>query len=342
MGAATAAASALGVEEATTIEELERLRGQWLELWRRCPQATPFQSPAWLIAWWKHLGQGQLWVLALRQEQRLVGVVPCVVAAPAPGPERRLLLLGTGLSDYLDALLEPEVAGPACAALLAWLEAGHYGWDVCDWQQLPGNSPLLEAELPPGWRCRRTAQEVCPVLTLPGQVEQLPAMLPSHMANNLRYYRRRLERLRQVKVELADPENFSELLENFLKLHRARWAARGQDGVLAQERLQAFHREAARDLLACGALRLYELRIAGRLAASLYAFSHGARVFYYLCGAEPDFATLSPGTLLIGHAIEQAIRQGQREFDFLRGREAYKFLWGAKARPNYRCQWWPR
>jgi len=40
---------------------------------------------------------------------------------------------------------------------------------------------------------------------------------------------------------------------------------------------------------------------------------------------------------MIGHAIEEAVRAGASEFDFLRGKEAYKYKWGAKDRPTYRC-----
>ena len=32
-----------------TIADLVRLLPQWWALWDRCPSATPFQSPAWLL-----------------------------------------------------------------------------------------------------------------------------------------------------------------------------------------------------------------------------------------------------------------------------------------------------
>ena len=40
----------------STPEELERLREEWLALWRRSPSATPFQSPMWLLPWWRAFG----------------------------------------------------------------------------------------------------------------------------------------------------------------------------------------------------------------------------------------------------------------------------------------------
>src|SRR5207253_426036 len=54
------------VEEVTRLDVLERLAPEWEALWRALPRPTPFQSPAWLITWWRHLGQGRLWTLALR------------------------------------------------------------------------------------------------------------------------------------------------------------------------------------------------------------------------------------------------------------------------------------
>ena len=130
------------------------------------------------------------------------------------------------------------------------------------------------------------------------------------------------------------------LFNQFIRLHRACWRARGQKGILDSEQLLAFHREAAWNLLSMGALRLYALTFRDQVAAILYGFSHAGRAFYYLGGFDPELAEFSPGTVIIGHAIEQAIEEGAGEFDFLRGREAYKYLWGAKGRLNYRRQFW--
>src|SRR5437016_5851015 len=65
-------APTLSVEELTTLKALEAIRPDWSSLWDRCEAATPFQSPDWLIPWWRHLGEGELMVLALRQNGRLI------------------------------------------------------------------------------------------------------------------------------------------------------------------------------------------------------------------------------------------------------------------------------
>jgi CelD/BcsL family acetyltransferase involved in cellulose biosynthesis len=72
------------------------------------------------------------------------------------------------------------------------------------------------------------------------------------------------------------------------------------------------------------------------MAAAFYGFCVKGRTTYYLGGLEPDFERYSPGTLLVGHAIEHAVvSDAAHAFDFLRGREAYKRGWGATEQPLY-------
>ena len=50
---------------------------------------------------------------------------------------------------------------------------------------------------------------------------------------------------------------------------------------------------------------------------------------------DPELRTISPGSLIFGHGICQAVSEGAREVDFLRGQERYKYFWGARERPCY-------
>jgi CelD/BcsL family acetyltransferase involved in cellulose biosynthesis len=88
-------------------------------------------------------------------------------------------------------------------------------------------------------------------------------------------------------------------------------------------------------LLRQGLLRLHALRLDGAITATLHALADrpgiaGRRVYFYLGGFDPRFAALSPGALLLAHAIEEAAREGAAGFDFLRGGETYKYRWGAR------------
>jgi CelD/BcsL family acetyltransferase involved in cellulose biosynthesis len=332
------------LEEVTTTAGLERLRPEWSALWERSERATPFQSPEWLIPWWRQIGEGELWTLALRHEGRLVGVAPLFIYTKPGSTVRELYLIGAGTTDYLDALFDREFAQRGTAAALAHLDAHRHRWDLCDLQELRPGSPLLEAAAPEGLSETTGISEACPVLPLPATVEELPRRLPGKLAENLRYYRRRAGRAGRVSIEAVSRENQGELFEALLDLHRARWATRGLSGVLADENVQRAHREALPGLLALGVLRMYALRLEERIVACYYGFMDARRArkraYYYLSGFDPELDKLSLGTLVIGHAVEEAVREGAEEFDFLRGREPYKYLWGARDTLNYRRQFW--
>jgi CelD/BcsL family acetyltransferase involved in cellulose biosynthesis len=315
--------TALAVEECGSDVALKALQAPWKTLWLQCPQATLFQSPEWLIPWWKHLGEGELWVLTVWQDHQLVGLAPLLIDTDPVTSARIVYLLGTGITDYLDMLFLPGFEREGVAAIISYLECNRHRWDNCDFQQLSGSSALLEVPAAPDWTSEISVQEVCPVLKLPPLTSELPAQVPTRMLDKLKNYRRRLTRIAALQVEAV---------------HQARWGARGQNGALETAELQAFHREAAWNLLSMGVLRLYALTVRDQIAATLYGFSHGGRAFYYLSGFDPELAEFGPGTLMIGHAIEQAIHERLTEFDFLRGRDAYKYMWGAKGRLNYRRQ----
>src|ERR1700674_4366621 len=63
----------------STTGQLEALEPEWLELWRRTPDATPFPSPAWLLPWWGRFGSHELSVITLRDNGRLSGAQPLYV-----------------------------------------------------------------------------------------------------------------------------------------------------------------------------------------------------------------------------------------------------------------------
>jgi CelD/BcsL family acetyltransferase involved in cellulose biosynthesis len=110
--------------------------------------------------------------------------------------------------------------------------------------------------------------------------------------------------------------------------------------VLANPEIQASHREAAAGLMKRGWLRLHGVRHNRRIVAVLNDFAHNGRVYAYLAGSDPALAQHSPGTLLTNYVIEEAIRNGDREYDFLRGGEAHKYAWGARNRSNYQLLMW--
>ena len=117
---------------------LAAIEPEWRLLWERCPEATPFQHPAWLLPWCRAFAPRVLSAIALRRGGRLIGLLPSFVRSASDEAPRALL--GEGISDYLDALLDPAHLEEALAALGAQLaEVGGAG----DFTGLRADSPLL-------------------------------------------------------------------------------------------------------------------------------------------------------------------------------------------------------
>ncbi|HEU4566226.1 MAG TPA: GNAT family N-acetyltransferase [Gemmatimonadaceae bacterium] len=307
---------------------------EWWALWSRSSRATAFQSPAWLLPWWRTFGRGRLATIALRRGGRLVALAPLAVD-DADGACRTVRLVGSGNSDHLDLLAEDGCEDACAAAVLEQLDACRERWDLCDLHCLPRDSPLLSTRPPRGWIRDAGAAELRPVLRL-GHGSGAPGDVPPAMWARARYYRRRAARMGALEVERATERTADAMLDTLFALHGARWGAREMPGVLADGDVRAFHHDAATCLAARGLLRLYVMRLDGRPIAALLAFADRRRVCYYIGGFDPAAERLSPGTMLIAHAIEEASRAGAREFDFLLGAEPYKYRWGARDRASWR------
>lgn len=318
------------VTELTSLEELNGLRPEWSRLWEQCPWATPFQSPEWLLPWWEHLGRGDLWVIAVRKAGQLIALAPLYIW------KNRVLFLGTGISDYLDILISPDHdAHKTSSLILNHVTGSSHKWEICDFQEIRADSPLIFAEKPDGFDCFTDASGICPVLMLSGIPEPSPSDHPI-LRTSYRKACRKIMKNGRARAETAREENLDFCLDALFRLHGARWAKLRLPGVLSNLKIREFHRKAARGLLAVGCLRLYCLYFEGEIIAALYAFEQNKRTYCYLSGFNPHLERLSPGKIILGHAIENAIRSGISEVDFLRGSESYKYQWGVRDRPNYR------
>lgn len=322
----------------------------WEALHARCPDATPFQSPAWLVPWRRYLGSGALHTVAVRDaaDGRLVGLVPAFTFDDAggngPGSDgvgatRTLALLGAGITDYGDALFDPAYRDAALArAVRALGDAADAGaWRAAAFDELRDTSPLLDTTVwPAGLRATVARQSVAPQRALPGSWDAFAATLGGAFRRKLNMGANRLRRAPGAECAVADAASLPALLDALFALHEARWQSRGEAGVLADPRLRPFHGEAAAGFLARGWLRLRVLRIDGQPAAVLYGLHHAGRAYCYLSGIAPDLEYYSPGVAIVRAAVEGAVAEGCTALDFLRGGERYKYLWGVQDTQSWR------
>lgn len=320
----------LAISEVRSREALERLEAEWSGLWQRCPEATPFQHPNWLIAWWKHFGgDKQLFTLTLHDNGVLVGIAPLCVLQDGDG--RKMMMLGVGTSDCLDALFAPGYERLGAEAVLAQIALAAPIWDVCDLQPLLRTSPLLAVPEPDGITNVLEKIDTLTALELPSDATVFRQGLSRHFCDRYKEATRRAGTLGAVRFQTATRHSFDNTFDHLLRLHEARWGGQNREARAAR----LFQREAASAMLDRGALRLYSLEIDGRVVAVLFGFFHQRRGYFYMMGFDREFGKISPGVLLMMYGINELIREGAKTCEFLRGREAYKQRWSVLERPTY-------
>jgi CelD/BcsL family acetyltransferase involved in cellulose biosynthesis len=313
-----------------TLEDEARLR-EFLPEWRgfldRVPASYPFQTPQWLLPWWRHFGSGKLHVMVFRHGAETAGVVPAFLHEWEG--RRQLTLLGSGISDCLDPVLEPS-RQPAILDALAHHLRAFREWDVCDWQDLSAESPL---------RAMGPAEPDAPCCRIPldAAFEEFMAARPHDLKRNLRRYAKRARESGPVRFAVtanADPV----LLRAFVELHRARWNAVGLPGSIDANRAEAFLYDAAGAMAGADMLRILALYFGEKPSGIILALRKGSTIFGYLSAFDPAYEDVGVGHGLIASALEYAYGEGYKAWDFLRGDEPYKFTWGAEAFPRCRLR----
>ena len=322
----------LQLERVTSRAGLVALRPEWDSLWASLPHRIPFLHSGWMYAWWDTFGTGELRVLVFRQNTRVVAIIPLYLSRAADGIGE-LRFVGGGVSDYLDLLVIPDAVFPVLEAFELVLESWPDEWTFCAFDHLPPDSALLQMHTPPGTLDTRAADEPCLILRLPPSTDRLPEAIGSRMAKNIRYQRRRAEQIGDITVQHASSQTVAHALDTLFCLHQMRWQQSG-GGMLADSAVRAFHRAAAPALLNAGTLRLHVLRIGGQAAAAYFGFHVAGREYFYISGFDPQFASVSAGTLSLTVAIERAVTEGASTFNFLSGAEPYKYHWKAADHPR--------
>lgn len=324
------------IEEITSAEALEKLRPEWEALWRSCDLATPFLHPGWLIPWWEAFGPAEQepYVIIMRGEDgKLEGVAPAFSWRRQDG-KRQLSFIGAGISDYC-GIVFAEGKGDLFAHEFIGRIAKRAGdvWDECALEDVMSGSPLLNAVS----ALNKQRGAACPVVSLPDSFDEYLAGLSGAKRERLLRAQKKLVRL-GMRTEIAAPQETGRATEIFFRLHEESWRHRGNEGVINSAPLKKFYMKAAEALAQAGALRLYLMGTDSPesvYAAALFTMFHKKRVYCYLGGFAPEFEKLSAGSVIVMHAIKDAIEAGMYEFDFLRGGEAHKYSWGAMDKFNW-------
>ncbi|RMF34873.1 MAG: GNAT family N-acetyltransferase [Chloroflexi bacterium] len=310
-----------------TAEGFDALADEWDPLVRASRANYIFLTHAWQKTWWTHLHEGELCLVSARApDGRLLGIAPLFLTTEEG--HRMFKTVGcVDVSDYLEWIVATGHEAPVYEALLEALltHPDVPTWDCLCLCNVPQESVSL-AVLPDLARRRGLTveielEDVCPVLSLPTTWEAYLAALPRKQRHELR---RKLRRAAELDWYQVGPEHdLGAEVDRFIALMRKSHPDKAE--FILDRRHQAFFHAIAQATHQAGWLQLAFLTDLERPVATYFNFLYDGQVLVYNSGFDPAYGRLSPGIVLMAHLIRDAIEQGYRTVDFLRGNEGYKY-----------------
>lgn len=317
-------------------EELAGIRQEWQALLLQSDANPLFSS--WELAdiFWQVYARDQdrLRIVCVREGRQLLALFPFYLRRRhlmRVVPLRALHWLGTGgdtSPDYLGGIVHRQYGDQYDAWLAQALVMLRDQFDVADLRdmqravdvmvlQRAAAMPMLHAA------CR---ERTIMVAALTPDWDAYLARLSANRRQQIRRARRKVfEQEGMVLDRLCHADQLEEWFSELVRLHHKRWQQKGEgEHAFRTSHYNQFHRSFMGAMLEGNALRLWGLKKDGRLVAMLYCLSDGHTTFYYQGGFDTDYDELKPGMVLMSCAMEEAIREGCREFNMMKGDYDFK------------------
>ncbi len=297
------------------------LGDEWRDLAGRDPAAAIFHRPEYLGLWWTEFGTGgTLRVIEVRDGDTLIGIVP--LAGCEDGVTR--FVGDPDVTDYLGPVSRADHrADVAAAALTRTTGRAEFGGLAADsgWPEA-----FRDAAKRAGRTWTETEQDVCPRVMLDGWDGYLSA-LSGKLRHEIRRKERRMREAGSVSARVSDAATIERDLEVFLDFNREAEAEKAD--FFSHRIREAFFSALTAAFTNHGLLRNVVLQFEGFPVAVAVGFSYKGVWSLYNSAFSREHGALAPGMVLVSETIRLAAEEGCRSLDFLRGREEYKYRFGA-------------
>jgi CelD/BcsL family acetyltransferase involved in cellulose biosynthesis len=328
--------------------ELDAIVPGWTALLEDGARGALFSTPEWQLTWLDVVpGSAPRCIVVADDAGGLRGVLPLALRSRRVGPlSLRALELGgetVACGDHLGFVTREADAAPAWAAAAPLIRSCAEGVDLVRLGSIDPDEAAALAALAdsPGWHARRPREDVAPRMPLPpAGRDVLDAFRPQRRAK-LRYYERHFANSHPTGVIVVNDARMplDAAFDALDTLHASRWRDRGESGVLADRSFTAFVRRFSTLAHERGWLRLYQMLVEDRVVATLLALHWRGTASAWLLGWNPAFGKWNVSELLFVHSIRQAASEGLLTYDFLRGREPYKFRFPVEAPALISREW---
>lgn len=318
------------IEKIGALERLVKVRDEWNALVKSSSQNCVFLTNEWFCTWFENFGESyQLCVLLFRdQKNRLFGAAPLMKA------EGHVQFMASNeVTDYCDFIIERGREEEFFRIFLEYwqkeFEQKKYLHLINIHEESPTLSMLPRMADEHHLKHSVLEKEVASGLDLPLTYEDYLKNLVRKNRHELRRKQRKIESQKDLNQKrVNDPEGVSKNIDIFIELHKKSSLSKRE--FWKKKGMEPFFRTITALFAANGWIEFNVLRFQDDLAAMLLNFVYHDEIYFYNIAFNPNYAPFSPGIYLFNQSIRRAIEDNLRRADFLRGREKYKYYFGAK------------
>jgi len=331
----------MAILELEQIHDVEDFEVSWNRLLCRSFDNNPFLTYEWLTTWSKHFGQGkELKLFTSEKDGEVFIAVPVMYSTHKVLGSKRseAKFIGAPDSDYQTFLITnfQEAARTINPLIKSIVDCSNV--DNVEFSDVPEDSltaNLLQHVKGDNFKRCQSRSNICSYISLPSSYDSYMQSLGRNTRGTLKRFERRA--LNNFKVEFVKYDKFRsvpEAMNVLFRLHQKRQNAKGECGVFSNDTTRRFHVDLAQSFAQKGWLSLFFLTFNEIPVSTVYNFEYNGKIYGYLSGFDPEYASYQPGQLAIQYLIKYAISRNLRELDFLRGDEAYKAHWTKNTRNN--------
>jgi len=316
-----------------TQENFASLASFWFDSRNSLRWNSIFILPGWLAVWWQAFGSGaELYLCAVWQREKIIGIAPLLIKGQTAS------IMGSAhVCDYLDFVVAPGMEVDFFTVLLD--DLAQKGINHLDLRPLRPDSTVLTNLV--GIARKRGCQVLCNLedvsleIDLPYTWEKYLGTLIGKQRHEVRRKLRRLGEAGNVNYRtVEDSAAVHDVMDAFINM----FSESGEDkATFMTAQMESFFRSLADTMAEAGLLRLGILELDMLPTAMVMCFDYNDCVYLYNSGYNPNYGSLSVGILSKVLCIKDSIQRDRKRFDFLKGREPYKYHLGGKEIPLYNC-----
>lgn len=317
------------------LEEMKVLKDDWDAILEESGGESVFLTWEWIVSWLEIYGEeGEPFIL-WGEGEGWKGIFPLFRRfRPLPlGKLKILSFVGEPLSDRCDFIITGDRQA-AIGSFISFCLGNKRYCDLMRLRQIPASSPnadIFKSMLAKNRkRCNCRGCDQAPYIPLPGSWDAYLTSRSRSFKKKIRKYFRNLRQEGSVRIgELSlSPKSWKIILEIQKRSHKI------QKGIAFFERpgIAEFIKILLPRLQQAGRLKFVALYLNDVPIAYDISFKYKNKIWSYDSAFDRSYATYGVGHLLLYLLIEDAVREGCREFDLLRGDESYKFSWADRKR----------